>query len=126
MSKDMGVGAVAPPIAAVDIVTRLEELMKQGEDYIWRPATEAATEIRQLRREVGELRERLNEAIGLVEDFHAFCRDPKRPCGEYGVECPISMGEWIDADDLAKVERARAAIAKASESPADERDGGTT
>ena len=41
----------------VDIVARLEDLMKQGEDYIWRPAAEAATEIRQLRREVARLEE---------------------------------------------------------------------
>ncbi len=113
--KDMGVAAGAAPIATVDIVTRLEELMKQGEEYIWRPAAEAATEIRQLRREAGELRERLTEMIGLVEDFHSFCRDSKRPCGEYGVECPISMGEWIDAEDLTKVARARASIAKATQ-----------
>jgi hypothetical protein len=37
---------------AADIITRLETLMKQGEDYIWRPATDAATEIRQLRRDL--------------------------------------------------------------------------
>lgn len=38
-----------------DIITRLEALMKQSEDAIWRPAAEAATEIRQLRRANAEL-----------------------------------------------------------------------
>lgn len=67
-NEDNGVPAGAGPIATVDIVARLENLMKQGEDYIWRPAADAAIEIRQLRREVDDLLSRLREAIDYVED----------------------------------------------------------
>lgn len=45
--------------------------------------------------------------LGLVTEFHAFCDDKKRPCGDPDAECPIGMGEWVSASDREFVARAR-------------------
>ena len=50
---------------------------------------EAATII-QAQHEALEIAQK--ELAELIE-FHD---SPKKPCGEYGSECPISMGEWFD------------------------------
>lgn len=77
MDKNISVAAGAAPLVTVDIVTRLEELMKQGEDYIWRPAAEAASEIRQLRREVSDLLAALKKLTAFVGNmsFHPKAED---------------------------------------------------
>jgi len=74
-----------------------------------------ATEL-QLRRAtdpaVAELAEALKAVTTDLSEFHLFCDDAKRPCGEYGVECPISMGEWIGESERATLVQAHALIAK--------------
>lgn len=40
----------------------------------------------------------------------AFHDSKKKPCGEYGVECPIAMGEWFDKLERDAFEVARSAL----------------
>lgn len=74
--------------------------------------TVARTAIPALISEVERLREALRHLLRTVEEFHEFCNEPNRPCGQYGAECPISMGEWVDEDDLHAVAAARAALSE--------------
>jgi hypothetical protein len=49
----------------------------------------------------------LRMAHQALRDIKSFCG--KNQCGEYGVECPIMMGEWwgeYEDEALAKVEAA--------------------
>lgn len=45
-----------------------------------------------------------------LEEFLAFHDSKTKPCGEYGVECPISMGEWFGNSERAGIKAARAAL----------------
>jgi hypothetical protein len=54
------------------------------------------------------------EALENLEEFARgvieFCDNPNRPCNDYGAECPIGMGEFIDEDDRNKLRLAQAAM----------------
>lgn len=50
-----------------DIIDRLHELTKQGEDYIWRPAVDAIAEIKRLRAEVVDLNRLNGELADMLE-----------------------------------------------------------
>lgn len=79
-----GSGAVAPPIApkqstrsALDIVKRLQPLTRQGEDYIWRPVTDAIAEIKRLRAASGEMLKALKhiQNTAQIVDFSPIVAD---------------------------------------------------
>lgn len=53
--------------------------------------------------EIEQLRGALGLAVKYLNEIEEFCADPKRPCGEYGAECPISMGEWFSRQDRAEL-----------------------
>jgi DnaJ-class molecular chaperone len=48
-----------------EIVVRLRRLTKQGEDYIWRPATDAIAEIERLRDALREIRDDKTASYGV-------------------------------------------------------------
>ena len=60
-----------------------------------------------------EMCEALRGVLSIVDKFYEFCDNRNRPCGEYGSECPIGMGEWISKEDRATVANARTVLTKA-------------
>jgi len=60
--------------------------------------------------EVARMRDALTAVVKIVRDFYDFHDSKTKPCGEYGVECPIGMGEWIERSDRAALASAEAAL----------------
>jgi hypothetical protein len=60
-----------------------------------------------------ELYEALQKLVSIVVSFHEFCDSANKPCGEYGAECPISMGEWVEQSDRDALLSALAVLRKA-------------
>ncbi len=61
--------------------------------------------------------ESLGKMVRIVTEFHEFHDSRKKPCGEWGVECPIGMGEWISKEDRAVLIEARALASPADMEP---------
>jgi len=105
------------PTPTADIAERLRYLAARHSDgrptFMGSMLIEAADTIDRLRSERAELVEALGNMTELMEEFMSFHDSKTKPCGEYGVECPIGMGEWFGQSERAFILNTRAALNRA-------------
>lgn len=58
--------------------------------------------------EIERLREALLDCVTIIDTLDDYQKSPER--GDYGTECACCMGELFDADEMRRIEKARAAL----------------
>lgn len=88
-------------------MTALEIAKREAESWV-SEAESCSPEALNLAQQFLEALEVLKNVLPMVEEFRNFHDGRKKPCGEYGVECPISMGEWFGESERHMIAGARA------------------